>query len=149
MQEDDIHEEIRISEERAAEPAWLAAAILDHPIRNLPNLRAPIQLPGSASVRQAVERMNREAVGCVLVIASDQTLIGVFTERDVLTKVVGQVVDLDAMRVEDLMTPDPECLTLDDDIAYALNKMTVGGFRHIPLVDEYGRPAGLIARRAR
>jgi CBS domain-containing protein len=46
-----------------------------------------------------------------------------------------------------VMTPDPECLTPDDDIAYALNKMAVGGFRHIPLVDEYGRPAGLIGMR--
>ena len=45
------------------------------------------------------------------------------------------------------MTPDPECLTPGDRIAYALNKMSVGGFRHIPLVDEDGRPVGVVAMR--
>ena len=45
------------------------------------------------------------------------------------------------------MTRDPECLTPDDGIAYALNKMAVGGFRHIPLVDTQGSPQGIVAMR--
>ncbi len=46
------------------------------------------------------------------------------------------------------MTRDPECLTLDDSLAYALHHMSVGGFRHIPLIDDRGRPTGVIAMRA-
>jgi len=82
----------------------------------------------------------------VLVIA-DERLVGVFTERDVLTKVAGRDIDLDATAVGSLMTPDPECLTLDNGIAYALNMMSVGGFRHIPLVDADQHPTGVVAMR--
>ena len=90
--------------------------------------------------------MNRDRVGCVLVVDGD-TLVGVFTERDVLTKVVGPGVDPDTTAIERVMTEDPESLTLDDGIVYALNKMSVGGFRHIPLVDEENRPTGVVAMR--
>ena len=43
------------------------------------------------------------------------------------------------------MTPDPEVLTPDAPIVYALNKMSVGGFRHVPLVDELQRPVGIVS----
>jgi len=43
------------------------------------------------------------------------------------------------------MTPDPEVLTPDDPIVYALNKMSVGGFRHVPLVDAARRPVGVVS----
>jgi CBS domain-containing protein len=90
--------------------------------------------------------MNESGVGCVLV-EDNGRLCGIFTERDVLTKVVGQPVDLDREPVERFMTPDPECLSPDDRVSYALNKMAVGGFRHIPLVDDEGRPAGVVSMR--
>jgi CBS domain-containing protein len=90
--------------------------------------------------------MNRARVGCVMVV-EDGHLIGIFTERDVLTRVAGEPIDLDRRTVGELMTLDPETLTLDDDIAYALNKMSIGGFRHVPLVDCDGRPTGLISMR--
>ena len=41
--------------------------------------------------------------------------------------------------------PDPECLGLDDELVYALNQMSVGGYRHIPLLDDEGRPVGVVA----
>ena len=74
-------------------------------------------------------------------------MCGIFTERDVLTKVVGKPLDLDRTPVLALMTPDPEVLSPDDRVSFALNKMTVGGFRHVPLVDEQGRPAGVVSMR--
>jgi CBS domain-containing protein len=45
------------------------------------------------------------------------------------------------------MTPDPECLTLEDGISYALNMMSDGGFRHIPLIDAEQHPTGVVAMR--
>jgi CBS domain-containing protein len=69
----------------------------------------------------------------------------VFTERDVLSKVVPAKADIDKTRVADVMTADPECLTLEDGVAYALNKMSVGGFRHVPLVDAAGHPVGVVS----
>jgi CBS domain-containing protein len=146
MDEHIILEEELIAEERAIEAARLGAAITKRPIRKLSTLRPPVCVAPGATVRDAVTAMNEHRTGCVLVVDRDR-LIGVFTERDVLTKVVGRDLDLDAVVVSALMTAAPECLTLDDGIAYALNMMSVGGFRHIPLVDGAHRPTGVVAMR--
>jgi len=141
-----LEEEAAIASERAAQGASLEAEILERPIRSLPGLREPIQLDHHATLRAVIDRLNQEGIGCVLIVA-DGLLVGVFTERDVLTKLVGTSIDIDRTPVEDLMTRDPECLTLDDSIAYALNRMTIGGFRHVPLVDLHGHPTGVVAMR--
>ena len=141
-----IHEEEQIVEERSNEASWVEEAMLDRPIRELPTLRLPSCVSRGTSLRQAIERMVAEKIGCILIVDGDR-LVGVFTERDVLTKVVDRPIDLDRTPVEQLMTKDPECLRPDEPLAYALNKMTVGGFRHVPLTDPEGRPAGLVSMR--
>jgi len=146
MDEQIILEEELIAQERALEAARLGAAITKRPISRLPTLRPPMCVEPSESVGAAVEVMNEGRTGCVLVVKDDR-LVGVFTERDVLTKIVGRNVDIDATAVATVMTPDPECLTLDDGISYALNMMSVGGFRHIPLIDDERRPTGIVAMR--
>jgi CBS domain-containing protein len=146
MVEDVILEEEAIVEERTTEGEWLGEAILERSIRSLPGLQPPIHLPPTASVRAAIAAMNDARVGCVMIVEGGR-LVGIFTERDVLTRVAARELDIDAMPISDLMTPDPECLTLDDGIAYALNRMNVGGFRHVPLIDESGRPTGLVSMR--
>jgi CBS domain-containing protein len=146
MNEDIIQEEEDIAAERAAEAARLGAAILHQPIRELATLKPAICVPPGTSIRSAIERMQHSGVGCVLV-EDDAKLIGIFTERDVLTRVVGAAIDVDRTPVAAIMTPDPEALSPDDRVTYALNRMSVGGFRHIPLVDERGRPVGVVSMR--
>jgi len=146
MDEDIILEEEAIAEERAADAARLGAAILHHPIRELATLRPAICMPPQTRLRAAIDRMNQSGVGCVL-IEERGRLVGIFTERDVLTKVVGTSLDVDRSTVDALMTRDPETLRADDRITYALNKMSDGGFRHIPLVDDDGRPVGVVVMR--
>jgi CBS domain-containing protein len=146
MNEDMIREEEIIALEQAEEAAQFSTALMRRPIRALPTLKPPINVARGTTIREAVDAMNRGSVGCVLVVDGG-SLAGVFTERDVLTKVVSRGIDPDATPIERVMTADPECLTLDDGIAYALNKMSVGGFRHIPLVDERGRPTGVVTMR--
>lgn len=141
-----LDEEDEIAAEREAEAARLGAQILGLPIRELPTLRDPVCVVLDAPLREAVQRMSESNVGCVLVVKEGR-LCGIFTERDVLTKVVGKPLDLDRTPVLALMTPDPEVLSPDDRVSFALNKMTVGGFRHVPLVDEQGRPAGVVSMR--
>ena len=146
MDEQVILEEELIAEERAIEVARLGAAITRRPIRILPTLKAAVTVAPATSIRAAIDAMNERRVGCVLVVEHGR-LVGVFTERDVLTKVAALGLSLDRTTVADAMTPDPECLTLDDGIAYALNMMSVGGFRHIPLIDAERRPTGVVAMR--
>jgi CBS domain-containing protein len=146
MEEHIILEEQAIVEERSLELARMGTAITTKAIGDLPSLRPPTCVAPSASIREATETMKSQRVGCVLV-EEKHRLVGVFTERDVLNRVTGQGLDLDRVKVSEVMTRDPECLTLDDGVAYALNKMNVGGFRHIPLVDDAGKPVGVVAMR--
>jgi CBS domain-containing protein len=109
-------------------------------------MRPAVCVAPTTTVRHAIEAMNEHRTGCVLVVYRER-LLGVFTERDVLTRIVAKELNLDDICVEEVMTPEPECLTLDDGIAYALNLMSIGGFRHIPLVDQAGHPTGIVSMR--
>ena len=108
-------------------------------------LSAPITIRPDASATEAIDLMNQYRVGCVVVTA-DQQVQGVFTERDVLTRVATQKIDTDRTAISDLMTPAPECLNLGDTMLQAINTMIVGGFRHLPVVDQ-GKPVGVFGMR--
>jgi CBS domain-containing protein len=58
---------------------------------------------------------------------------------------VGSRSDLTKTKVEEVMTSNPEALQPDDVLAYALNYMRVGGYRHVPVVDEQERPVGVVS----
>jgi CBS domain-containing protein len=146
MLDEILQEEEAIAAEREADAARLGAAILQLPIRELPTLRDVVCVAPDTTVRTAVECMNSHRLGCVLV-EENERLVGIFTERDVLTKIVGGNLDADATRMDSVMTRDPESLAPDDRVSFALNMMTVGGFRHIPLVDQDGRAAGVVSMR--
>lgn len=104
-----------------------------------------ITVPGSATLEEAVENLQEHHIGCVLVSGEDGTLEGIFTERDLLNRVAGKKLDWCECRVSDFMTRDPETLRPDDRIVWALNLMHMGGYRHVPLVDEQNRPVGVIS----
>ncbi|MCP5100472.1 MAG: CBS domain-containing protein, partial [Chloroflexi bacterium] len=111
----------------------------------LPNV--PITIDASASLAKAVRQMNAHKIGCLLVTDDEDKLIGVFTERDVLMRVVGVVDDLSESSVGEFMTPNPIALNASFPIAQALHEMSVHGFRHLPLVDSENRPDGIISFR--
>jgi CBS domain-containing protein len=77
--------------------------------------------------------MRRAHVGCALVIDGGK-LLGIFTERDVLNKLTGKRALDTTVAVKDLMSPNPETLRETDTVATALNKMSLGRYRHIPVV---------------
>jgi CBS domain-containing protein len=104
----------------------------------------PVCAERGTSVGDVVRQMQEHQIGCVLVIGGGK-LVGVFTERDLLREVFGSTLDLEATAVEHFMTENPETLRPNDPIVFALNKMSLGGFRHIPLVDDAGRPMGIIS----
>jgi CBS domain-containing protein len=81
----------------------------------------------------AIHIMQRRGVECVLVWDNDE-IVGILTERDILMKAAGEKVDLNAIPVSEIMTRDPVICRDNDTLAIALHKMSVGGFRHLPLV---------------
>ena len=127
-------------EERAEDPMQLA---LDDTIRVL-GPADPICLAGTATVGEAIERMLARRQAGVLIVDAEGRLIGIFTERDVLTRVAGQGRDARQTRLADVMTRDPEALTVSDRVAYAVHCMSVAGYRTVPLVDADRRPIGVI-----
>ena len=104
----------------------------------------PLCLPATATVSEAIERMLQRRQAGVLVVDGTGRLIGIFTERDVLLRVTGRHVDPGRATLAEVMTRKPEALSVRDRVAYALNSMSVAGYRTIPLVDGDGRPIGVI-----
>ena len=130
--------EIPASRERILE------AMETEPVSSL--VQGPAVTVGSdATIQEAVESLQDKHIGCVLVSGVDGKLAGIFTERDLLNRVAGRRLDWRSIRVADYMTRNPESLRPDDRIVWALNLMHVGGYRHVPLVDEADRPVGVVS----
>ncbi len=108
--------------------------------------REPMLVHRDVPVAEALRRLVNWKIGSVLVVDGNEQLVGVFTERDALLRIgttIGEVADAS---VADFMTPSPVTINEDDPIALALQKMDLGGYRHLPVMRE-GRVTGVISVR--
>lgn len=125
------------------------ARLLEDPLTLLPS-RPPLAMSGDESVKEAMQAMKKRHRGCVLVTEDGSLrsrLVGIFTERDVLLKIIDSGRNPADVKLSAVMTPDPESLPIDAKLAWALNMMSVGGFRHLPVTDERGWPAFILSVR--
>jgi CBS domain-containing protein len=122
----------------------LQEKIMGDPLEKL-HPASPLHVSPNSSVAEAILMMKQHRYGCIFVTEGGR-LSGIFTERDVLTKVAGRNQDLNRLTVRDVMTTNPETLTEQDTVAFALNKMSVGGYRHLPIV-KGDQPVGLVSVR--
>ena len=108
----------------------------------------PVTLPADATVAKAVDAMKRKRVSAVMVVDTKKPkkLLGIFTERDVVKKVL-DVKGFAKLTLRKAMTKNPESLSAKDSVAFALNKMSVGGYRHVPVVDDRDVPTGMVSTR--
>jgi CBS domain-containing protein len=98
------------------------------------------------SVETVVKTFQKEKKGCVLVY-KNKKMVGIFSNRDLLLRVSGLFPDLSKVRVEDVMTRDPGFVRPEDPIAFALNKMAMGGYRHVPVINTDGTPVSILLIR--
>jgi CBS domain-containing protein len=105
----------------------------------------PLYVAPGGTVREAIRTMVDHRIGCVLIGDAEHSE-GVFSERDVLMKITNDPAASADLPITEFMTPNPETVALDDDIAIALHKMDVGGYRHLP-VTENERIVGIISVR--
>ncbi|MFL5243346.1 MAG: cyclic nucleotide-binding/CBS domain-containing protein [Gemmataceae bacterium] len=103
----------------------------------------PLFIKPAQSVAQAVSLMRQEKVGCVLVCEEDR-LVGIFTERDLMRRVLAEKRGLD-MPVLEFMTPNPVIVQSKQTIGAAVRLMEEGGYRHLPVMNEAGRPVGVLS----
>jgi signal-transduction protein with cAMP-binding, CBS, and nucleotidyltransferase domain len=90
--------------------------------------------------------MAAKSIGAVLIVENDK-VAGIFTERDLMTKVVGKDLDSATTKVAAVMTRAPKTVKADDAAIDSLELMAEGGFRHLPVVDGAGRPIGIVSQR--
>ncbi len=109
-------------------------------------LRAqPIALDEATTVGETLELLVRERIGCVMIVRG-QEVVGIFSERDALLR-IGDEIDRCRQRpIREFMTESPETLGEQDKLAFALHKMDVGHFRHVPVLRD-GQLRGVISVR--
>jgi CBS domain-containing protein len=134
-------------EQQVGRGADVGRQFLETRIRDL-KPRAAVTIPATATVARAIETMRKKKVGVVMVVSTKKPrrLVGVFSERDLLNRAL-TMRGFGRLSVARVMTKDPEALRPQDSCAYALNKMSVGRFRHIPLVDGNHVPVGMLSIR--
>ena len=146
---DDLFDDDYFERPRARRGGGFDAQLLLEPLSVLP-VRRPVLFSPSDTATEAMRAMQNEHRGCVLVTddgTASGKLTGIFTERDVLFRIVDQGKNPATLSLGDVMTPDPEVLGEKSMIAYVLNKMSVGGFRHVPVVDDENRPVFVVSVR--
>ena len=117
--------------------------MVDRSIRTLIENKESITCPESLTVCEAALVMKRRRIGAIMVVEGDK-LIGIFTERDALFRVLAEKRDLHSTRVADVMTRNPQSIHPDKQFADALQLMHSGHFRHLPVV-ENGRAIGMVS----
>lgn len=122
-------------------------ALLQTPLGEVKRAAA-IEIAPDAPVQRAVDLMRAKRASAVVVVERGRArrVVGIFTERDLVDRAL-PARGWARAPVRKFMTPAPETLRAQDPVAYALEKMSVGRFRHVPLLDDGGRPAGIVSAR--
>jgi CBS domain-containing protein len=141
--EDYLEDEMKIMDEQDSEATAISADAFQKPLSELATKNV-FSIDVSSTIGEAIKIMQERKFGSVL-ITKDKKLAGIFTERDVLNKVVGKLPDYENRPLSEVMTEDPVALREDDMIAYALNNMHVGGYRHVPIVNEKEEPVSIVS----
>lgn len=98
------------------------------------------------TVRAAAVAMAGQSVGAIMIVDETGRLIGLFTERDLLNRVVARGLDPETTLLASVMTDKLQTATPDKPLGHALHLMFEGGFRHVPVVED-GRPVGMVSAR--
>jgi signal-transduction protein with cAMP-binding, CBS, and nucleotidyltransferase domain len=120
-------------------------SLMEDPVSTL-HPRPPITVAVAAPVREAVRFLLDRNIGALLVVNDHGRLVGIFSERDLLKKIAGIHENFGELTVGDFMTPNPETVAPSDPLNFALHRMDIGGYRHMPVV-EAGLPIGMISVR--
>ncbi len=114
-------------------------------VRSVVANQTPLLASPTATVLDAANQMKAQSKGAVLVVEASK-LIGIFTERDALFRVIAAGRDPATTVLADVMTPQPQTIHPDEPFLHAMRIMHRGGFRHLP-VAEHGRPLGMVSAR--
>ena len=118
--------------------------LVKEPLRTIHHGPA-VSVPPDTPVAEVLQMLVDRSIGCMLIVEEGR-LVGIFSERDALMRLGTESSEFGQQPISQFMTPDPETLDIDDKIAFALHKMDVGGYRHIPVLEQ-GGVAGVVSIR--
>jgi CBS domain-containing protein len=107
------------------------------------NPTPPHEIDALQSIQSTIDLMRREKVGCLLIVR-DSKLVGIFTDRDFLSRVLAVGRPLEGP-IAEVMTPDPITVEPQDSIRTAIKRMQSGNYRHLPVVDSGNHPVGILS----
>jgi CBS domain-containing protein len=120
--------------------------VFSQPIRSIMERRKFVTALPTTSVREASELMAKKQVGAVLVVEKGR-LLGIFSERDAVFRVIARGLDPSETPLAQVMTPEPKTVKPSNTFGYAMTLMHEGGFRHLPVIDD-GKPVGIVSARS-
>ena len=127
-------------------PDPVEQALLTERVGALHSASPPRTVPSSLAVGEVFKILADEASGCVLVVDAGK-LVGIFSERDALMRLNARAAELANRPISEFMTPAPETLKVTAKIAFAVQRMDLGHYRHVPIVDPAGQATGVISVR--
>ena len=116
------------------------------PVKEVMDKRKLLLAEPTMTVRKAAEAMSKRGVGAALVV-DDGKLVGIFTERDIVFRVVARGLDTAKTALEEVMTRDPKTISPDKTYGVAMLLMHENRFRHLPVV-ENDVPIGIVSSRS-
>ena len=119
--------------------------MFSQPVRSLLERRKLLTAAPRTTVSRAAKTMATKQVGAVLIV-KDERLVGIFTERDALCRVLARGLEAGEVHLADVMTPDPKTIGPEKSFGHALLLMWENGFRHLPVV-EHGKLLGIVCAR--
>jgi len=143
------NDEAYFDDDRLSRPRSFDTQLLQEPVTVL-STRSPLIFSESAPTSEAMRAMQSEHSGVVLITedgTANSPLLGVFIERDILLRVINRGRNPAETPLKEVMSADPEFLQADGRVAWVLNMMSVGGFRHVPVVNVRGCPVAVISVR--
>ena len=114
-------------------------------VKEVMERRKALSLPPQSTVSKAAQMMAKKNIGAVMVV-DDQRLVGIFTERDALFRVIACGLDPSSTQLAQVMTAEPRTVGPKQTYGYALVLMQENGFRHAPVVED-GKPIGMVSSR--
>lgn len=119
--------------------------MFDLPLKSVMERKKFLTASPDKTVTQAARLMAGKNTGALLVLEDDQ-LVGIFTERDMVFRVIAKGLDPKTTRLREVMTPDVKSLDASQTYGHALVIMQEHGFRHVPVI-EHGHAVGIISSR--
>lgn len=114
-------------------------------IRSVMKQEKFLTAPPETTISSAARLMARKRVGAIMVV-DEQRLVGIFTERDAVFRVIARGRDVEKTRLAEVMTARPKTVDPEKSFGFALLMMQENGFRHVPVVED-GKPVGIVSSR--